>query len=88
MLFRAHGSLFAGNFGFRLGFRGAVLVTTLCVARSLFLSRLAFNEEALCAHKPMWQWSSSVINAQAAQSSLFDPGSVKVPRPDDIFRGT
>ena len=43
------GSLFAGSFGFLLGFRGAALVTTLCVASSFILSGLAFYEVALCA---------------------------------------
>ena len=43
------GSLFAGGFGFLLGFRGAALVTTLCVASSFLLSGGAFYEVALCA---------------------------------------
>lgn len=43
------GSVFAGSFGFLLGFRGAALLTTLCVATSFFLSGCAFYEVALCA---------------------------------------
>ena len=41
------GSLFAGGFGFLLGFRGAAIITTCCVFISAVLSGIAFYEVAL-----------------------------------------